>query len=225
MLDRLQRQVERGSLFTHSVLSRNAYRVHEAESFLYGMLDVLVTKEVVTAEEVADATDHVRRRMEERGETLGPGVALRVDAPREEPDDFVAVDCAERLHVCKAICCKLHFALTADEVEAGRVRWDLGQPYFIRQEASGFCTHLDPESRGCSVYEDRPGICRRYSCAGDERIWKDFENMELNEEWLAENLDAPDLRLLAMQMLPQELVHRPVETDDAPADPQAERQP
>jgi hypothetical protein len=46
------------------------------------------------------------------------------------------------------------------------------------------------------VYADRPGVCRHYSCANDERIWKDFENMELNHEWLDANLgDAPRIRL------------------------------
>jgi hypothetical protein len=34
------------------------------------------------------------------------------------------------------------------------------------------------------VYEDRPQVCRAYTCAGDERIWKDFDNMVLNEEFL-----------------------------------------
>jgi hypothetical protein len=34
------------------------------------------------------------------------------------------------------------------------------------------------------VYHKRPGVCRSYSCAHDERIWKDFDNMVLNHEYL-----------------------------------------
>ena len=98
------------------------------------------------------------------------------------------VDCAARMHVCHAVCCKLRFALSADEIEAGRVRWDLGRPYMIRHEADGFCTHNDRACGSCRVYAHRPTPCRTYSCVGDTRIWKDFERMELNTEWIAANL-------------------------------------
>ena len=44
-------------------------------------------------------------------------------------------------------------------------------------------------------------MCRRYSCAGDTRIWKDFEAMELNEEWIREHL-ADRNRILLRTNLP-----------------------
>jgi Fe-S-cluster containining protein len=91
--------------------------------------------------------------------------------------------------ICNAVCCKLHFALSQGEVESGKVKWDLGQPYYIRHETNGFCSHNDRQTGGCSIYADRPGVCRKYSCANDERIWKDFDNMELNREWLDANLN------------------------------------
>jgi Fe-S-cluster containining protein len=75
-------------------------------------------------------------------------------------------------------------------------------PYHIRHEATGFCTHLRDSPRGCGVYEHRPAICRRYSCAGDERIWKDFDGMVLNEEWINANLGGTTPRLAAAQMVP-----------------------
>jgi hypothetical protein len=43
-------------------------------------------------------------------------IAARPGVPA---DVFVPVNCAERMHVCQAICCRLHFALSAVEVEAG----------------------------------------------------------------------------------------------------------
>ena len=50
-----------------------------------------------------------------------------------------------------------------------------------------------PASAVCDA--DRPGICRHYSRANEERIWSDFENMELNHECLDANLDdAPRIR-------------------------------
>lgn len=202
-LHRLERQVERGSLFVHTAVSRNADQIHEVESFVYGLVDVLVQKGVITQDELLNAAGAVHQQMEQAGETVGPGIALRVDGPRgaQEPE-FVAVNCAERLHVCRSVCCGLNFALTAEEVESGKIKWDLGAPYYIRQESNGCCTHLRADRRGCSIYADRPGVCRGYSCAKDERIWKDFDGMVLNEEWIAEHLGEHRLRLASARMLP-----------------------
>ena len=73
-------------------------------------------------------------------------------------------------------------------MEEGHVRWDLGRPYEIRQERDGSCTHQDRGSGACSIYEHRPGICRSYSCAHDERIWSDFEGRVLNQPWIDDHL-------------------------------------
>jgi Fe-S-cluster containining protein len=105
------------------------------------------------------------------------------------------------MHVCRAICCRLHFALSAAEVESGTVKWDLGRPYQIRQDSTGTCVHNDPETHACSVYADRPGVCRGYSCANDERIWTDFDNMQLNTPWIEENLHATSPRLAKATMV------------------------
>ena len=105
------------------------------------------------------------------------------------------------MHVCHAVCCKLNFALTAPEVEGGAAKWDLGFPYMIRHESNGYCTHNDTATGRCGIYADRPGVCRRYSCATDTRIWKDFDNMELNEDWIRENLQNRS-RILVRPALP-----------------------
>ncbi len=207
-LARLDRQIERGSLFTHTIVSQNADRIHEAESFLYGLTDVLIEKGMLTQDEVLQAARKVRQEMEDKGQTIGPGIALRIERDGTRQDEFVPVNCSERLHICKAVCCRLHFALTAEEVESGRIKWDLGEPYYIRHESTGCCHHLDPSTRGCSVYQNRPGVCRHYSCAQDERIWKDFEKMILNEEWIEGNLHASKPRLVTAQMLPQKVAYQ-----------------
>ena len=68
------------------------------------------------------------------------------------------------------------------------MRWDLGRPYLNRRGTDGYCHQCDPGSHACGVYEQRPSVCRRYSCANDARIWKDFDAMELNHEWIDANL-------------------------------------
>jgi Fe-S-cluster containining protein len=205
-LAQLERQIERGGLFTHTIVSRNADRIEEAEAFLYGVIDLLVRKGILSRDEVLDSAKKIREEMEEKGQTIGPGIALRIDGDGVGQEDFVPVNCSERLHICKAVCCRLSFALSAAEVESGRIKWDLGSPYYIRQESTGCCTHLDPETKRCGIYDCRPSVCRRYSCAKDERIWKDFDRMILNQEWLDEHLCESVPRLLAAKMVPEGIV-------------------
>lgn len=202
MSDELERQVERGSLFTHTALSGLAQRTFETESIVLGLVDVLLGKAVIDEDGLTAAANEARDAMDERGETTLPGIQLRIDSPEIEKQT-VEVDCAARMHVCHAICCKLNFALTASEIESGKVKWDLGRPYLIRHTEDGFCTHCADATGACGIYEDRPQICRAYSCAGDTRIWKDFDNMVLNDEWIAENLVEEGPRLLATAMVRQ----------------------
>jgi Fe-S-cluster containining protein len=186
----LERQVERLSAYVQTKLGESALRLHELERVLYGMLDVLLAKEVVSSDSVRAAADEVKEELVARGEVVPPLVAMRVDQTASEPT--VQVDCGARMHVCHAVCCKLNFALSGDEVESGELKWDLGKPYFIRHDEDGYCHHNDRATGGCGVYACRPTICRTYSCAGDKRIWKDFERMELNAEWLDANLSGPN---------------------------------
>jgi hypothetical protein len=187
----LERQVERGSLFTHTAVGRNAARLAEVESFLYGLVDLLVGNGTVSLDQLAEAAKKVREESRARGDVPHSGVSIDL-APRDPVAPPVQVNCLERLHICEAACCKLDFALTVDEVEGASIKWDLGRPYLIRHAADGFCVHRDRSSGRCGVYEGRPATCKGYSCASDTRIWKDFEKMELNTEWLSSNLGAPD---------------------------------
>ncbi len=185
-LRQLERQVERGSLFVHTALGQGTLRLGETMASLHGLLDVLLAKGIVTEAEVATAIGRVRDELAARGELAGPGTAVRAEPPAAAAAPAAEVDCASRMHVCQAVCCKLNFALSIPEVEAGKVKWDLGRPYFIRHEQDGYCHHRG--AGGCGVYADRPGVCRTYSCANDARIWTDFEGMQLNRAWIEANL-------------------------------------
>jgi Fe-S-cluster containining protein len=88
------------------------------------------------------------------------------------------VPCLERMHICKARCCRLRFSLSTLDLDEGIIRWDYGKPYQIRQRASdGYCTHNDAATGHCTVHANRPRICRTYDCKDDKRIWADFANM------------------------------------------------
>ncbi len=187
-LEKIERQVERSQLFTHTALGEGFARVGETAAFVHGLIDLLLNIGLVQEEELEVAVAAVRQQMAAQGELSGPGTAIR---PVEEPrnaEEFVVVDCESRMHICKAVCCKLNFALSVAEIELGKVKWDLGRPYFIRHESDGYCSHIDRACGHCGVYEHRPSVCRHYSCAKDGRIWKDFDKMELNTEWITSNL-------------------------------------
>jgi len=86
------------------------------------------------------------------------------------------IPCAELVSLCHARCCGLSFALSTEDLDEGVIRWDYGQPYLIAQRASdGYCVHNDPASRGCTVHDYRPRICRAYDCRKDPRVWIDYE--------------------------------------------------
>lgn len=213
-LAELGTQLERGSLFTHTALGENAARLAELQAIVHGLADTLLARGIIDAEELATAMARADDELHARGEQLGPGTRIRVDADDAAPAPEVSVDCESRLPICQAVCCRLNFALSVPEIEAGEVRWDLGQPYFIRKREDGHCVHHDAETRACGVYAHRPGVCRRYSCAHDERIWSDFEGRVLNTEWIAAHLDTatrPRAEAVRMHFIPQP----PAEADDA----------
>lgn len=196
----LERQVERGSMFTQAVFQESFTRLSLVEEVVREVVDVLVTCGVGADEltEAKDALGEVAKRGEEdkRSRSLlpWPSVAVRVD-PSEETK-LEPVDCDARIPICQAVCCRLKFALSQDEIERGRVKWDIGHPYVIRQDSSGYCCHNDCASRSCTIYEDRPRLCRDYSCRGDKRIWTDFDAMVLNTEWITQHLGEGDSILL-----------------------------
>jgi Fe-S-cluster containining protein len=196
-LDAIEGQIAHGAMHSHTVQGRFAGRINALESGLYGLIDLLVEKRMLGESEVAARADRIGDQIEQAREQAHGDVALRADPT--EGQDFVPVNCAERMSICKAVCCKLDFALTAEEVESGKLRWDLGKPYFIRHDRHGQCVHRDAAG-GCGVYADRPALCRRYSCANDARIWKDFDARILNQEWIDAHLSAERPRLIKIHM-------------------------
>jgi len=116
------------------------------------------------------------------------GFMPREDSAEERAKPEVFVDCAARMPVCHAVCCKLGIHLSASEALDERLTTDPANPFLLQREEDGRCTHQQRGSGFCGVYEARPQPCRQYSCAGDRRIWRDFEGMVLNQEWLDANL-------------------------------------
>jgi Fe-S-cluster containining protein len=183
----VDRQVLRSAIRTQRLFNLTFERLTEVEAILLGLVDVLVRRGVIEEQEVVPAARAIEAELARRGESDEHLVGVRNDPPNTSEAADVVVDCAARIPVCQAVCCKLAVALSRQEVEAGRLAWDAGRPYYLRKRPDGRCAHQAPAG-SCAVYQDRPAPCRRYTCATDPRIWTDFERMELNDAWLAANL-------------------------------------
>ena len=84
---------------------------------------------------------------------------------------------------CGAICCRTYgfVALTEEEAKSGRYAYkemsedcncdvctrmrELHMKYTLPKQPDGSCMYLDG-SRRCSIYADRPAVCRTYTCVG-----------------------------------------------------------
>jgi Fe-S-cluster containining protein len=89
---------------------------------------------------------------------------------KESPD----IDCASRLHLCEARCCRFEVALSAQDIRDG-LPFDIEQPYALpRDPYTKKCACMD-EAGACTVYDKRPASCRVYDCRQDARVWIDFE--------------------------------------------------
>lgn len=196
----VDRQLERSGIRTQALFNRTFDRLSELEAILLGLVDVLAKRGLVDEGDLAPAAQQVEEAIAARDEARDHAVALRDDrVTATRPETFV--DCAARMPVCKAVCCKLSVTLSGPEVESGTFRWDLGRPYQLRREADGRCTHQVRETGGCGVYADRPRPCRQYTCATDPRIWSDFEKVELNHEWLDAHFLPDEPQLIEVQPL------------------------
>lgn len=85
------------------------------------------------------------------------------------------IDCPSLLHLCHGRCCAFTFELSTQDLDEGVVRWEVEEPYVIRHEPDGYCSHVDRRTLGCTIYGQRPAACRGFDCRGDARVWIDFE--------------------------------------------------
>jgi Fe-S-cluster containining protein len=174
-------EIAGGLLYCHSRLNSNTTKLLESASFLYALIEVLVEKGLVQIQEVEQKKQEVATRLLESYLDRGMGVAMQEDdRDKYTFSETVDIDCASRVHLCQAACCRMSFALSQQDVEEGVVKWDLGRPYLIAQDGDGYCRHLDRESNSCTVREQRPLPCRGYDCRKDERVWVDFEKRIIN---------------------------------------------
>jgi Fe-S-cluster containining protein len=148
----------------------NEKHVTELRAVVNQLIEILIGSEVLNPghRRVFEKTSHYATR------GSAPKVKLRIVGNKYEFPNS-EVDCEARFPLCHARCCSFTFALSQQDVEEGKVLWELEDPYVIRHEPDGYCSHLDRDTLFCTIREHRPATCRGYDCRGDTRIWIDFD--------------------------------------------------
>ena len=171
-LQKAIQEVERGLQFTHVMMSVNQDQGNEAVAYVQALADVLVEKGILRQEDLEEPLENARKEV---AQVLMPRVRLADMGDKYAEGQSVEIDCFARLPLCHARCCTFKFFLTKQDLDEGVARWDYGNPYWIKQAKDGYCTHSDPQTRGCTIHGQRPHVCRQYDCRNDQRIWIDFE--------------------------------------------------
>lgn len=172
----LRRDVSDGLRYAHGRANANTSKLIEVTAFAYAAIELLAEKGLLSTEELDARKKLVSERLVERFRAAGMGAAFQdPELDKYSFEKTVRIDCENRVHLCKAACCRLRFALSRQDVEEGIVQWDFGHPYFIAHDESGYCRHLDKSALRCTIHAARPLPCRAYDCRNDTRIWADFE--------------------------------------------------
>jgi len=187
--DDLRKEVADGLFYTHTRLSQNTNKTLEASSFLYGLVELLSERGIITIQELDQHKKVAAERLTAQLKEKGLGVMLQ-DAVEDKYtfQEEAKIDCENRVEFCHASCCRLRFALSKQDIYEGIIKWDLGRPYLIAHDKDGYCTHFERSACRCTVRENRPVPCRGYDCRNDKRIWLDFDNKVVNpninrEDW------------------------------------------
>jgi Fe-S-cluster containining protein len=190
--EQLRDEVVGGLLYCHDRANTNTSKTLEVMAFAYALIELLLDKGLLTETELNERKRQVAGRLVEKLKDNGIGVMLQQpEIDKYTFSDGAQIDCENRLHLCKAACCRLRFALSKQDLEEGVVKWDLARPYLIARGTDGYCRHFERQGCRCGIYQHRPVPCRAYDCRNDKRIWADFANHVVSPE-LEELFQTPE---------------------------------
>ncbi len=97
---------------------------------------------------------------------------------REHPDPYAErIDPAIHCDTCEAVCCRLTVVLMPEDHIPDWLtdRDDHGMETMAKGD-DGWCVALDRSTHRCTIYDERPSICRKYamgspSCRDERQKW------------------------------------------------------
>jgi Fe-S-cluster containining protein len=90
-----------------------------------------------------------------------------------------SIDPGVQCNRCEAVCCRLTVVLLpGDHVPGWLVHRDGRGLETLAKSADGWCAAVDPRTFRCTIYDERPAICRKYamgspSCRDERRKWSE----------------------------------------------------
>lgn len=190
---RLEDDVRRALVQVHRVEAQQVQDGLRAAVDTLAVIELLIAKGVIGLGELDARRKQIEAQLAAERARTWTGPQLYPASAEELTRPAVAIDCSSRLSRCQAACCRIYNVyLTAEEVQSGRYKWDLGQPYRLKQRDDGACHYLDPQL-GCTIWEWRPHVCRRYSCWDESKIWSNYAEglvsehlVRLRARWLGQ---------------------------------------
>lgn len=176
-----RQEVQDGLAYLHTRVGATAARALESAAFAYALIELLAERGLIDIEELDARKRQVAPRLLKRFEGQDPGVVIQ-DSPHDkyQAPGEASIACASRLSLCQAVCCKMVFPLSRQDIDERIIQWDLGRPYVIAKGEDGYCRHLDRACLCCTEHKARPLPCRVYDCRNDPRIWLDFDRRAIN---------------------------------------------
>lgn len=174
--DRHDPELGRGLIYLHEKLGTRILEHQSLAAHVYALTELLISQGVIGLRDFEQRKNATQDKMIKEALTHWEGAQVLTDETDKYEVEGPEINCAERVHLCLAACCKLQFHLSKQDLQERVIRWDVGRPYLIQQREDGYCTHCDATTKRCHAHEQRPLVCRQYDCRNDARIWEDFEN-------------------------------------------------
>ncbi len=182
-LEELERGLRGGLRFANLLASFNQEDTRTLKALLNALVEILIGKGIIHLTEIDERRELLMRALAEK-EEAGPRVQL-VAGPDKYEVPGSGIDCSARTQLCRSACCTFRFPLSVQDLDEGVVKWDYLRPYAIACGPDGYCIHLDRRTLECTIYDQRPAVCRGYSCRDDRRVWENFETRTPNRELAA----------------------------------------
>lgn len=180
-IDQMEKKLSKGLIFANHMSSFNQENIKGNNALLHSLIEILISKGFIHLHELEERKEKVIESFGKNNEHM-PKVHLVETPDKYTQGNEVCIDCENCHVICKGVCCKLWFALSVQDINEGIVKWDYMQPYGIARDKNGYCIHRDRSNHKCTVYENRPLVCKAYDCRQDRRIWIDFEKKIINQD-------------------------------------------
>ncbi len=175
-MENLRLEVENALRFLHTFNMQSKIDLIDVTSRLLTLIEELVASSAIDLRSFEKRRQIISERETERLNREGHVKVMVCETEdKYAMTELPEIDCAQLIPLCKARCCTYGFAISIQDLNEGIVRWNYGLPYHIKQNKDGYCVHNNCEIMKCTIYNNRPAVCRTYDCRKDQRVWRDFE--------------------------------------------------